>query len=169
MICVFYNTLSYHLSSEEYDYKDSLFSLDSEGGVNVALLKWITVEELKESIASFLAYVSSAAIKITGYLIVAEDDDGLLRYSKYNFTKRGMYIDDDCEVKVSIIKPAGDKAPALTLEEKMELVAMYWNENKKMPEQKEVYKEFKIGAFIAKTVKDAHALSMLREIVGDAI
>lgn len=73
----------------------------------------------------------------------------------------------ECQYKITVLaeKKEAD-AKKLTNDEKMELFRQYYEEHRKLPEKKEVYKEFKVGQFYDAAMKNKNMVSQIDEIVG---
>lgn len=154
------------LSDEEIEsYSGSIFTV-TEDGVDASLYTWVKEEFFDGELDELYQFAKENSNKLKGHVFIvrkAEDreDCETIQYD----IKLGAkdYESDECKFNITVRKQR-EKKKVLTQDEKLALFKEYWELKRKEPPAKEVYKDFRIGAFYNTCKKNADLLAVLTDI-----
>ena len=148
-------------------YAESSFTV-TENDVTIPLYEWYKEDTFNAELDELYAFCRDTKSKVKGNIFLvrkANDDVGtdLVQHCIKLGTK--SYKMDECSFIISV-RSNKPKKKSLTEDEKVALFKEYWESKHQVPPPKEVYKDFRIGAFYESCKRNGdmlHVLTLITE------
>lgn len=141
----------------------SLFEITDEG-VLIDCYKWFDDDVFEADLDGLYDFCTNTKLKLKGtiYVVKREDEESdPIQYTIKLGSKEATI--EECAFNITV-KRQGEKRKLLTIDEKLALYEEYYSKFKKQPPPKEVYKDFRIGAFYNTCVKNSEVMNCINDI-----
>ena len=138
-------------------------------GARLCFNDWTPVSEILTEIESIRSICKREKVKIKGcvYVMYRENSNAIMSSGCIKVNSRHP-VYTDCSIKITTVSEKKEEsAKKFTDEEKMQLFKEYYDNNHKLPDKKEVYKEFKVGLFYESAMKNKNMVSQIDEIINE--
>lgn len=148
---------------------NGLYSKAKTDGIEFPVYEWMDCVRFERELENIVSYLKGIKNKIKCDIIAVTKDEvgdsNVFEYGNRHYKVAGKISKEECKIDVKVSKQKGEHHATLTLDDKIRLFREYWEEKHKLPEIKDVYKEFKIGLFYATCIKNKSANDLIEEII----
>ena len=166
---LFGTTLSENISNSVLSSNSNIELIKDGSAARLCFFDWVRVSEILAAVEAIRSVCKREKVKIKGciYLMYRESPNTELTSGCIKVNSRHpVFTNSDIKI-TSVAEKKEDQPKKFTEEEKMQLFKEYYENNHKLPDKKEVYKEFKIGQFYESAMKNKNMVSQIDEIINE--
>lgn len=165
----FGTTLSENISNAIVSGNSNVELIQDGSAARLCFNDWVRVSDILAAVESIRAVCKREKVKIKGcvYVMYRESSSSELTSGCIKVNSRHP-VYTDCSIKItSVAEKKDEQTKKFTEEEKMQLFKEFYENNHKLPDKKEVYKEFKIGQFYEAAMKNKTMVTQIDEIINE--
>ena len=163
----FGTSLSEQQTTEIIGYCPDITFSDDNSSATIVFNDWTVMSTILRAVESIRTICKRDKITIKGnvFCLVRESPNAQIRSGVIKINTRHPVF-TECQYKVTVLAEKKENdGKKLTNDEKMQLFREYYEEHHKIPEKKEMYKDFKVGQFYEAAMKNKDMVTQIDEIM----